>query len=161
MGITAELYRVKPSTLAAFVDNPMAFMEEDGWSPAFESLGAVDLDKLWHDIEYLLNVKNPSGVDPFYIDFLGCHPVSGVPDDYGDVRFCEPDEVRVVAAKLRKVSGSRLWKRFDASHMAMYQFAKPEWMPRRKQGILTYYSLMRNFYIDAADDGDGMVICLG
>jgi hypothetical protein len=125
-------------------------------NPAGEE--GLTLEKSWHCLHYLL-----TGTAWETDSVLGKVILGGTeigPDiGYGPARYREPDEVRKVARSLKTVSEKDLVSRFNLKAM---QAAKI--YSCRDEGDLQlaqdYFSQVRNYYDEAAERGDAMLLYL-
>ena len=160
MSTTVTWHRVKPQTFAAFVEDPGASADGKYGCPTFDVVKQISHSNVWTNYESLLNNYNASGVEPFRIPVLGSDKIDGGKLS-GDVRVSSPAAVVVTAEKLRKVSPKRLWTRIDERRALCWWWCRTDGIRIMKHAILSWYSQVRLFYIDAADDGDAVIVIMG
>jgi len=134
--------------------------------PEAEEGEAVDLDKLWHGLHYLLT--GSADERPLPAGFL----LSGgedVGEDEGDgtPRLLEPAQVRAIADLLAALDADELTRRFDARRMTELKiYPDPIW--RRDADpdeahtplgwLLDAFDELRTFMTAAARAGDAVVV---
>ncbi len=123
--------------------------------PSEESLS---LEKSWHSLHYLLagDVSETNSILGKTI--LGGNEIG--PDiGYGPARFLEPDEVKEIAAALKKVSKDDLAARFDLKAMVAAKV-----YACHNEGELElaqhYFARVAAYYAKAAKRGDAMLLYL-
>ncbi len=121
----------------------------------------LSIDKAWQAIHYLL-VGRAEGGEPPLADVV----FGGVelPDreNYtagSPLRMLSPSHVRTIAAELAAIPAERLLKRASIADMAekgIYSVSDDE--PSERDYIGHYYGLLRDFYADAANKGNAMLL---
>ena len=120
-------------------------------------LGAqMDLDKAWHGIHYMLTGDPWNGEPPLSWAVMGGTEL-GEDTGYGPPRYLEPEQVSRVARALKEISPDEFSGRYDRETMknadiyAVGDDSDPEYFTQ-------YYLQLRDFYQDAASNGNGMII---
>lgn len=131
---------------------------------AQNSFGPVcdfSLEKSWQAIHYLLTGKTEGGDAPIAWAVFGA---SVLPDhnnytNGSPLRALSPPQVRAVASELQSLSGEELWSRSSAAEMAakkIYRISSNE--VAQREYVLRRYEGLRNFYADAAAQGEAVLI---
>ena len=118
----------------------------------------LSLEKSWHTLHYLLSGSAEEADSPPGNAILGGKEVG--PDlGYGPARFLNPNQVREVAAALKKVSNDDLARRFDLNAMkaAKIYACKDEGELELAQH---YFQHVVQYYTEAASRGNAMVLYL-
>jgi hypothetical protein len=148
--------RAEPERLADYL-----FPDDDEGT---ELEHAIDLDKAWHGIHYLLNGTAEGGDEPYSLVILGGQEI-GEDLGYGPARLLFPDQVADIAGALRELDADALEARFDAAAMEEAQIYPGQIWSRDGQEALDYllhhYAQLVDFYEAAAARGDGMILWLG
>lgn len=122
---------------------------------------AMDVDKAWHGIHFLLT-GNAWEVE----DALGSAVIGGVEigEDvgYGPARYLTPERVQEVAAALEGLTPEQFVERFDAGALEKNQIYPEIW--GEGEGALEYleeyYKELRSYYLAAAAQGEAMLLYL-
>jgi len=114
--------------------------------------GALDLDKAWHGIHYLLaGTAWTPGKGAGQV-ILGGTPLGG-DQGYGPARFFSVGEVRLLAGLLEAETPAKLTARFDAKAMDREKIYPDVWVREGKEALdylLEYYVQLVAFYRAAA-----------
>lgn len=121
---------------------------------------ALDIDKSWHAIHYLLTGDPWDGPRPLCQAVLGGEPV-GEDLGYGPARYLTPGEVAEVAATLQAVSPETLRERFgDGTSLSKADIYPDIWDrgPDTLDYVTTYFTQLVSFYRHAADSERAMLL---
>jgi|SRR5579859_329131 len=170
----AALQRVQEIGMKAEAKGPVTDPEEIAKVRAkilqeLESVGAkvpgdgpdedgLSLEKSWHTLHYLLSGSAEEADSPPGNAILGGKQIG--PDlGYGPARFLTPNQVREVAAALKKVSNDDLARRFDLNAMkaAKIYACKDEGELELAQH---YFQHVVQYYTEAASRGNAMLLYL-
>ena len=121
----------------------------------------MDVEKAWHGIHFLLNGDVWGGKPP--LDFIVAgEPIGDVDVGYGPARGFVADQVRAIATALEPITADVLRARYNAS--------APGWAEiypthgRVDEGALdyfvSYYETLRDFVIETAELGAGLIVYL-
>lgn len=123
---------------------------------------ALDVDKTWHLIHFLLNGDPWLGDWPLFGAVLGGTEVSDEEVGYGPARYLRPAEVADVAAALDPITPEVLWSRFDAAAAESAEIYPVPWAGGTDdQAYVTeYYAHLRAFFAAAARSGDAVLLYL-
>ena len=125
---------------------------EGGPRTAPEGTGpAIDLEKAWHGVHYLLTGSaEPTGSE---LDgaVLGGREI-GPDRGYGPVRYLEPPEVASLAKALDGITAERLRSAYDPEAMASAGIYPGGWDdPENLEWLAESFAELQRFYRDAAD----------
>jgi len=153
---TLDLLRAEPERLADYL-----FPDDDEGT---ELDNALDIDKAWHGIHYLLNGTTEGGDEPYSLVILGGQEI-GEDLGYGPARLLFPEQVADIAGALREMDADALEARFDPVAMEEAQIYPEQTWTRDGQEaldyLLHYYARLTDFYEAAAARGDGVILWLG
>ena len=153
---TLDRLRAEPERLADYL-----FPDDDEGT---ELENAIDVDKAWHAIHYLLNGTAEGGDEPYALVVLGGQEI-GEDIGYGPARLLFPEQVADIAGALREFDADALAARFDPEAMEESQIYPEQIWTRDGQEaldyVLHYYQLLCGFYEEAAARGDGVILWLG
>jgi hypothetical protein len=135
----------------------------DDEKPAgFDPFEAMDVDKAWHGIHYLLAGKAWEGEPP--LDFI----VAGgqeIAEDlgYGPPRCFTVDEVRAIARALAPITPGILESRYDAKAMSKQEIYPDIWTREGKEAfsyLASYFEELKGFILGAAEQGEALIVYL-
>jgi hypothetical protein len=149
MGMYLNYYAFTPEDWEQMqIDDPnhiRKFLEEEHFS----------LDKCWDVMRFLIGEEAVMGGKESQIEAT-----------FGFVRYLLPEEVEAIATKLTKLPFSKLVKKFDAEAFCeaeLYPLGRrwnEEEVELEKQALKIRYAEMVNFFKQAANDGDVIVMGL-
>lgn len=129
-------------------------------APEAEKL-QFSLHKDWHVLHYALNGTAEGGNGPLRFAVFGDQEFSGMDGvDYGPARYLTPEQVKGVSAALQQVDPSSLLSKLsyeDARKKRIYldhtldDLSNWSYLPE-------FFVEFRNFYSDAAERGNGMIM---
>jgi hypothetical protein len=166
MGMVLMVRRLGDADLLRLREQPELVAEYLGEDPpdGFGPFADVDVDKAWHAIHFLLTGTAWGGEPP--LNFL----VTGgteVGDDlgYGPARGLTSAEVRLVAAALQPLTPDVLLQRFNPVALGAAEIYPEIWdRPPEEDDTRGYvaecYDQLRSFVVDAAADGEALLISL-
>jgi len=163
MGMVGCFAAVDPVVLDRLKADPGLIEEylypDDGDEPP----NAMDVDKAWHGIHFLLTGDPDGGEAPLAWAVLGGEEI-GEEIGYGPARFLTPQQVKQVSEALAALGESALRERFDAEAMAKAEIYPDGIWVREGEEALEYlvenYRELVVFYAGAAARGDGALIWL-
>jgi hypothetical protein len=124
---------------------------------------AVDLDKAWHGIHYLLTRTAWEGDAPLNFLVAGGRGVGDIDVGYGPARVLSAAEVRAASSALARLREEDLRARFDPADM-MGKKIYPEIWDRDPDDddtlayLLEHVETVRSFLAQAAERGQGAVV---
>jgi hypothetical protein len=126
---------------------------------------AVDLDKAWHGIHYLLTKTAWGGDAPLDFLAIGGESVGDEDVGYGPARAFRAAEVAAIAAAVRALSDDDLRARFDPADMAEQEVYPEIWSRAGSDDdplgyLMMYLSELRSALDAIAARGHGMVITI-
>jgi hypothetical protein len=162
MSMIGNYLKLSNEQLEAIINEPARAEEfaypEDGDYPA----GALDIDKSWHLIHFLLNGETWGGEGPLSNVVLGGHELPDTDAGYGPFRYLEPVEVRSTSEALASVSSEALWARFDAQQVQAAEIYPTSWSGDYgdREYISQNFETLRRFFSEAAASGKAMLMYL-
>lgn len=164
MGMTAAFVAVSPEELASLQADPSTV-----GSLFFDRLGArasghaLDIDKSWAGLHFLLTGEQYGGQPPHSLPILGGTEF-GPELSYGPARFLVPSEVSAAAAALNETSIDSLRQRFVPSALEEAEiYPSGIWESEGMDGFAYlehWYGLLQEFYAQAAARGDAMLLAI-
>lgn len=121
------------------------------------------LDKVWQAIHFLLTGQIDGGNPPLVWVVLGGLELADKKNytNGSPVRILSPDQVREVAGALSAISGEQLLSRATIAEMASKNiYAISENAVPEREYLRTQYEELKQFYVDAAQKGNGMLLSL-
>jgi hypothetical protein len=121
---------------------------------------ALDIDKAWHAIHFMLNGSSFEGDEPLVHTILGGTPI-GADEGYGPARYLTNAQVKAVAKELSKQGRDELANRFDPAKLSEEDIypSGTDWNgDEDKDYVLSYYQEVAAYYIDAANKDHGMIL---
>lgn len=121
---------------------------------------ALDIDKSWHLIHFLLTGKSWGGDGPLANAVLGGDPLPHTDAGYGPFRVLEPEAVKATAKALAEVSGESLWTRFNVKKVAAEEIYPIPWRGDTddRDYVLHNFEALKKYFLDAAASGNGMLL---
>jgi hypothetical protein len=120
---------------------------------------AVDIDKSWHGLHYLLTGSADPVEGPLGNAILGGTEV-GDDAGYGPARVLSPAEVAATAAALAALDEGALSRRYDQDAMGAAGVYPSIWDAEAVEYLLDHYATLRELFATAAEAGHGMLIAL-
>ena len=123
---------------------------------------ALDIDKSWHAIHFLLNRNAWEGTPPLMNAVLGGREL-GEDLGYGPPRILEASEVREVAKALGAISADQLLQAYDPAALNQAEIYPEGWSDDEPEEpyIAEHYKALVDFFKHAAEAGDAMILYLG
>lgn len=161
MSMIGYFLQITPAQLRKAIDDP-ATIEPLIYPKDEEAANALDIDKAWHGIHFMLTGDVWGGDVPLCDAVLGGTEI-GNDVGYGPARYLDVDGVRAVVDALRTLPREELGKRFDAAEMRTKDIYPPIWEDGDDalDYLLFWYETMRAYYLDAALKGNAMLKWLG
>ena len=155
MGMRAGLAPISALELDALRQHPESILARS--DPTSEQ--AIDLDKAWHGIHWLLTGDEWAGEEPLSLAIVGGEDIG--PDlGYGPARFVTPAQTQAVATALAALTDKELQRRFDPVAMDEHKIYPGIWERDGAEALdylLPYFRMLARFYADAARRGDGVL----
>ena len=146
--------QISPAQLHEAIEDPT--MIESLLDTESDSQDAIDVDKAWHAIHYMLTNSAWEGDEPLANAVLGG---TAIGDDvgYGPAKYITSAQVKDVAAKLP--NRELLKTAFDGNAMTTEEIYPEIWDEGSDalDYILEYYDSMKSFFMDAASRGNAML----
>lgn len=162
MSMIGHYLKLSSEQLAEIVGNPSKAGDlaypEDGNYP----LDALDIDKSWHLIHFLLNGETWGGEGPLADAVLGGHELPDTDAGYGPFRYLEPEEVKSTAEALAAVSSAVLWSRFDAQRVQDAEIYPTPWGGDEgdREYIEQNFEALKKYFSEAAGSGSALLLYL-
>lgn len=156
MSMVLTLKQIASARLQELFNNPdlieeMIFNEE-------ENDDSLYLDKAWHGIHFLLNDDAWGGKEPLKYVIMGRGEIGG-DIGYGPAHYLTAQDVKAVANALSDISAEQLRSKFDADNMTEADIYPSIWSGDEDLDyLMEYYELLVEYYIDAAQKGNAMLI---
>ena len=148
--------------LAAIVENPaqaeeLAYPDDGALPPA-----ALDIDKSWHLIHFLLNGETWGGDGPLSQVVLGGTELPDTDAGYGPFRYLHPEEVQATSKALAEISSEELWSRFDADRAHAAEIYPQGWSgdDQERGYVQGNFESLQQLYAKAAASGKAMLLYL-
>jgi len=164
MGMTAAFVALTSERLAALKAGPETagqyFVEQIN---AGSEDVALDIDKSWHGIHFLLTHEAYGGEGPISQPIFGGVAIG---DDigYGSARYLESPEVASIAKALADVSVDQLRQRFKPAELEeAYVYPTGIWEDEGDEAfeyLAHWYERLQQFYAEAAQRGDAMLLAV-
>lgn len=164
MGMTASFVAVSPAELESLINDATDLSDL-----LFERLGesepsqAVDIDKSWAAIHFMLTGSQWGGNPPESLPILGGVEIG--PDiGYGPARYLDPSSVQKAYAVLYALPTDELKKRFIPEKLeAADIYPSGIWIEEGEEGseyIAHWYEQLRFFYRAASERGDAVILAV-
>lgn len=157
MGMIGGFQRITAAELDALLDDPDS-VEELLFPEGDQSADAIDIDKAWHGLHFLLSADPWAGSGPLANVVMGGTEI-GEDLGYGPARYLTVDETAGVAAALAALAADELGNRFDAQQFTANDIYPGIW----DEGgtalayLVDAYRSVAAYYADAAAAGDAML----
>jgi hypothetical protein len=126
-----------------------------------ESPDSIDVGNCWHAIHYLLTGQTLGGDEPYSLAVLGGEYL-GEDLGYGPPRFLVPEQVKDVAATLRTLGVDEFASRYVPEEMELAEiYPGVIWVKdvdNALEYVLEKYERLVEFYSDAAERGDAVIL---
>lgn len=162
MSMIGNYLPLSSEELAAIVQNPphaeaLAYPENGDLPP-----DALDIDKSWHLIHFLLNGETWGGDGPLSQVILGGTELSDTDAGYGPFRYLGPEEVQAASQALAAVSSEELWSRFDADRAHEAEIYPQGWSgdDGEREYVQSNFQSLQQLYSKAAASGKAMLLYL-
>jgi hypothetical protein len=168
-----EVIRAMPPEQQKQVFASLADRLMSGWKPEIagatgaparvgrEELGlALDIDKAWHGVHFLLTGTAEEAPGPLGQVVLGGTEI-GEDIGHGPARYLLPDAVDTVATALEAASSDELRRRYDAAALEAAEIYPGGWNePDKVDWVLEAFEDVRRFYRAAARRKSGVLVFL-
>lgn len=123
---------------------------------------ALDIDKSWHLIHFLLNGETWGGNGPLSQVVLGGTELPGTEAGYGPFRYLRPEEVRDTSMALAAISSEELWSRFNADRTQAAEIYPQGWTgdEGEREYVQSNFQSLQQLYSKAAASGKAMLLYL-
>lgn len=160
MSMIAVLQQVDEGTIRALLEDPDRVL---GVIEGCSTDDAVDLDKAWHGIHFLLTRTAWDGSPPSCFLLVGGEEVGEVDVGYGPARLLRPPAVTAFANALQALDEETLRFRFDPGRMQEIDIYPAIWdRPAEQQDTLGYllehFATLRDFVGRASAAGRGLLV---
>lgn len=167
MGMTASFVAVSPAELKAFQDDASGlaefFFERLEGAMSGEAGDAVDIDKSWAAIHFMLTGETWGGQPPESLPVLGGLEIGG-DMGYGPARYLTPEEVKAAHGVLAALPSAALKKRFIPARLEEAEvYPSGIWLEEGDEGfeyIEHWYEQLRAFYASAAQSGQAVLLAV-
>ena len=128
--------------------------------------GKLDLDKMWHGLQWILSGSIGITAAPASRIILGGKEV-GANLDYGKPRYFSPAEVKQIATLLSSISVADLRKNYSAKAMDAAKVYPDDWREWEREGedvfggLLVNFNQLLRFYQTAASAGHAVMYAWG
>lgn len=163
MGMIVTFRRLSDADFSRLRDEPelvadyLGAAELDGFGPFAE----LDVDKAWHAIHFLLTGTAWQGDPPLNFVVTGGTEL-GEDLGYGPARSLTSGEVRSLAAALKAISPDSLLQRYDPAALTAAEIYPQIWDRPEEEDprgyVSEYYDQLRSFVLDAAVEGEALLI---
>jgi hypothetical protein len=158
MSMIAVFKQITPEQLNELIANPdlveeLIFNEE-------EDDDSIDIDKAWHGIHFLLNNDPWDGEEPLKFTILGKYEI-GEDVGYGPAHYLTSEDVKTITKALSNISAEALKSKFDADKMIKADIYPSVWEEEDVvEYLIEYYKVLVDYYNDAAEKGNAMLMSL-
>jgi hypothetical protein len=162
----ARQERAKPSFLGKLFGTSSA----PAPPPADLTLGdgegiAIDLDKSWHGIHYLLTGSAEEADQPLSFLVAGGRTIGEIEVGYGPARVFTSAETQAISKALETLTAEELRSRFDPADMTVQNIYPEIWnrSPAEQDTLgylLEHFAILREGVKNAADNKLGIVVAL-
>jgi hypothetical protein len=165
MSMIGNFLRLSTKKVDALRANPeritkVLYPDEEGDTVMSDDVH-LEIEKAWHGIHFLLNGQVWEGTPP--LDFIVAgEPIGDVDVGYGPARGFDAGEVRAIAAALTPITGADLRKRCDPDAPGWSEIYPGNAAPAGDEieYLVTYYESLREFVLQTAEQGAGMIVYL-
>ena len=158
MSMIGNFLQLSSDELAAMIADPSS-VEAFIYPDDDEHENNIDVDKAWHGIHYLLASDAWGGEPPLANVVLGGTEIG---DDvgYGPARYLTVDEVEAAARALKDITPERFRARYVAAELSQNEIYPEIWDDSDDDAVgylTTWYETLRDYFIDAANNGHAMI----
>lgn len=127
--------------------------------------GAIDLDKAWHGIHFLLTGSVWGGQEPLCYLIEGGEQVGDIDVGYGPARILMPDQVKRFGEALSKITVEDLRAKFNPQALEKEQIYPNIWGQDLEEDgglgyLLEYFEILKSFTKQVGNENKGIIICL-
>jgi hypothetical protein len=162
MSMIGNYLKLAPEQLEAIITEPseaegLAYPESGDYPP-----NALDIDKSWHLIHFLLNGETWGGAAPLMNVVLGGSERPDTDAGYGPFRYLEPAEVQTTSQALSGISSEDLWARFDAKEVEAAEIYPTLWKgdDGDREYVLRNFESLQKYFSEAAASGNALLLYL-
>lgn len=150
MSMIGNFVQITPAQLNVAIEDPKTI------DSLLDAEDAIDVDKAWHAIHFLLTQYAWECEAPLADVVLGGTAIGG-DVGYGPARYITSAQVKEVAAKLP--SRESLGTAFDAKAMSSEEIYPEIWDEGDEalDYVLEYYDMLRSFFLEAASRGNAIL----
>jgi len=159
MSMVCNYLKLSEAQLAAILEDPET-ASDLAYPESGEILDALDLDKSWHLIHFLLTGETWSGEPPLGNVVLGGTELPETDAGYGPFRYLVPSEVREASNALASITAEDLWARFDAKQVKEAKVYPSPWIgdSTEREYVTQNYEALRRYFTEAARSGNAMLL---
>lgn len=162
MSMIGNYLPLSAEQLATIIENPaqaeaLAYPDHGEMPP-----DALDIDKSWHLIHFLLNGETWGGDGPLSQVVLGGTELPDTDAGYGPFRYLQPEEVQATSKALAEISSEELWSRFNADRAQAAEIYPQGWSgdDEEREYVQSNFESLQQLYADAAASGKAMLLYL-
>lgn len=161
MSMIGNYLLLSTEQLAAIIQEP-AQAERLAYPDGELPPDALDIDKSWHLIHFLLNGETWGGEGPLSQAVLGGTELPDTDAGYGPFRYLGPAEVQTTSDALAEVSSQELWSRFNADQAQAAEIYPQGWTgdDEEREYVQRNFESVRQLYSRAAASGKAMLLYL-
>jgi hypothetical protein len=162
MSMICNLLKVSSAQIEQMLGRPEMATElvypQDGSYP--EAPDALDLDKSWHLIHFLLTGTSWGGDGSLAAAILGGEALEETDAGYGPFRYILPGDVKTISVALDEVEAEKLWAKFDADEVAAAEIYPSPWTggEEDQQYVVQNFNDLKSFYRETAAAGSGLLL---
>jgi len=158
MSMIGNFLQLTSDELAALIAEPSG-VEGFIYPDDEEHENNIDVDKAWQGIHFLLAGDPWGGEPPLANVVLGGTEIG---DDvgYGPARYLTVDEVESAARALKDITPERFRTRYFAAELSKNEVYPDIWDDADDDAVgylSTWYETLRDYFIDAANNGNAML----
>lgn len=164
MSMIGNFHLAADEVIAGLLERPesiiaLIYPEEEG----DEDLeAALDVDKAWHGIHFLLCGEAWGGGFPLGFIMGAGTPVGEVDVGYGPARVFTSGQVADIAAALEPITAHQLRQRYDARAFKAADIYPEIWDEPLEicldEYVLHYYDVLKEFLLQARAQGSGLIV---
>ncbi len=156
MSMIGNFLQLTPGELQALIDDPV-LVETFIYPDDEDHENCIDVDKAWQGIHFLLTGDPWAGDAPLGDVVLGGTEF-GEDVGYGPARYITADDVKAVAVALTEITPAQLAAGYDSTGLQKNDVYPGIWDELDAVEYLSsYYEVLRNYYLDAAANGNAML----
>ena len=161
MSMTGRYLQLTPAQLEAVIAEPelaaqFAFPETE------TGARALDIDRSWHIIHFLLNGQPWEGDEPLANAVLGGAELPHTDAGYGPFRYLAPHQVRELSSALRGIPFEVLWSRLDSERTEAAEIYPGRWNNDlvERQYVSHHYEALCSFMATAGESSNAVLLHL-